>query len=141
MSETKKSVIEERQSTSYQAREKAREIGMRILKILLKDPLAWFLLIAAAALLFTFFTLLGQIQPSSPGAEASLTQVTQLTQTKQVKAAVLLNEDNRIVLQTKDGQTLWAAYPSSGANTGTILTRLQQAGASAGEITRALMIN
>ncbi|HMS63038.1 MAG TPA: hypothetical protein PKD63_12220, partial [Solirubrobacteraceae bacterium] len=47
--EPKKSVIAEKQSASYKRREKAREIGNRILKVLLKDPLAWFLLAAAVA--------------------------------------------------------------------------------------------
>ncbi len=106
----KKSVIEQRQSTSYKLRQRLSEIGQRALKILLKDPLAWFLLLAAIAL----------------------------------GMATLYDQDSRIVLvtrpeerQAREGEppprpaeTLWAAYPSSGASTGSLLTALQRAGAT-----------
>ena len=127
--EPKKSVIAEKQSASYKRREKAREIGNRILKVLLKDPLAWFLLAAAVALLITFFSLLGQIKPSSPGRQASITEITTLTRADRISDVVMLDQDNRVVVRTKNGVTLWAAYPSAGANTGQLLSRFQEAGA------------
>ncbi len=126
----KKSVIEERQSTSYKVRERLSTIGNGILKILLKDPLAWFLLIAAVALIITFFTLLGQIKPSSPGRAATLSEVTKLAQDKQIRTVLLLDQDNRVIVRTRTGETIWAAYPSAGANTGQLLSRFQQAGAT-----------
>ena len=126
----KKSVIEERQSTGYKVREGLRTFGNRVLKILLRDPLAWFLLIAAVALLITFFTLLGQIKPSSPGDAATLSEVTKLAQDKQIRSVLLLDQDNRVIVRTRSGETIWAAYPSAGANTGQLLSRFQQAGAT-----------
>jgi cell division protease FtsH len=140
----KKSVIEQRQSTSYKLRQRLSEIGQRALKILLKDPLAWFLLLAAIALGITFFSLLDDIQPQSPGRQVTLTEVTELARDRQIATATLYDQDSRIVLvtrpeerQAREGEppprpaeTLWAAYPSSGASTGSLLTALQRAGAT-----------
>ncbi len=139
-----KSVIEQRQSTSYKVRTRAGEIGRRALKWFLKDPLAWFLLFAAIALTITFFSLLNDIKPASPGRQVSLTEVTQLARDGEVATATLYDQDSRVVLVTRPedrpqregepppvpAQTLWAAYPSTGANTGTLLASLQRAGAS-----------
>jgi cell division protease FtsH len=125
-----KSVIAQKQSRGYQSRERLKDFGNRVLRILLKDPLAWLLLFAAIALTITFFTLLGQIKPSSPGRQVTLTEVTRLTEKREIRSAVLLDQDSRLVLRTEDGQTLWVAYPSTGANTGQLLTRLQSAGAA-----------
>ncbi len=125
----KKSVIAEKQSASYKRREALRDFGNRVLKILLKDPLAWFLLAAAVGLLIVFFSLLGDIKPSSPGRQATLTEVTKLTRAERIGSVVMLDQDNRVVVRTDTGQTLWAAYPATGANTGQLLARFQEAGA------------
>jgi cell division protease FtsH len=140
----KKSVIEQRQSASYRLRQSLSALGQRALKILLRDPLAWFLLLAAIGLGITFFNLLDDIQPQSPGSQVTLTEVTELARDRQIATATLYDQDSRIVLRTRPeqrqaregeppprpAQTLWAAYPSSGASTGALLTALQRAGAT-----------
>src|SRR5262245_46529361 len=81
----------------------------------LKDPLNTLLLFASIALTVTFFALLGEIQPSSPGEKVTLSRVYELTQTKQIESATLLDQDSRVVIETANGRTVWAAYPSSDA--------------------------
>jgi cell division protease FtsH len=125
----KKSVIAQKQSRGHQARERLRTVGERVLKILLKDPLAWFLLFAAIAITITFFSLLNDIKPSSPGRPATLTEITKLTRAEEIGNVVLLDQDNRVVVTTNKGEVLWAAYPSTGANTGQLLSRFQESGA------------
>ena len=123
------SVIARKQSRGYRFKERMKDIGRGALRIFLKDPLAWFLLFAAIGIAITFFSLLGQIQPSSPGRGTDLTEVTRLAEEKKIESAVLLDQDSRIVANLKDGEVVWAAYPSTGANTGTLIAGLQKAGA------------
>ncbi len=126
----KKNVIVQRQSASYKLRRSLGAFGTAVRKTVFKDPIALFLLIAAITIASTFFSLLGKIEPSSPGRQVTLTQVAELTAQKQITRAELLDEDNRIVLTTATGETVWAAFPASGASTSSLLSRLTTAGAS-----------
>jgi cell division protease FtsH len=98
-------------------------------RALMKDPLSAFLLIASIVLTILFFSLLGSIAPSSPGSQVSLTHVDQLAESDQIATATLLDHDARVVLETNDGRTVWAAYPSSDADTAQLIRELQGAGA------------
>jgi cell division protease FtsH len=73
-----------------------------------------------------FFSLLGSIQPSSPGEQVALSEVVDLAQERRIPAAVLLDQDSRVVVETNDGQTLWAAYPASDAETSSLLQILDE---------------
>jgi cell division protease FtsH len=88
-----------------------------VLGRLTRDLMATGLLLAATALTILFFVLLGATRPESAGTPVPLTQVFQLARERQVTDAVLLDADNRVVVDTRDGLVLWAAYPSSGAQT------------------------
>jgi cell division protease FtsH len=98
-------------------------------RALLKDPLSLFLLVASIVLTVLFFSLLGSIQPSSPGDEVALSRVSQLTESGQVATATLLDQDSRVVVNTTSGRTLWAAYPESDAETAQLVRRLGNSGA------------
>ena len=98
-------------------------------KRLVKDPMSTFLTLSSIALLIVFFALLGSIKPSSAGEQTPLSNVLSLAQHKQVKDATLLDHDARVVVLTADGRLLWAAYPSSDAQTSSLLRALAEGGA------------
>jgi cell division protease FtsH len=109
--------------------ESVRERLGKVGRWFLKDPLNTGLMIASLFLVFTFFNLLGQIQPSSPGEKVALSRVVQLTKQKQVRTATLLDQDSRVVIDTDSGRVVWAAYPSSDAQLNTMIQTLDKSGA------------
>jgi cell division protease FtsH len=109
--------------------ESVRERLAKVGRWFLKDPLNTGLILASLFLIFTFFNLLGQIQPSSPGEKVALSRVVQLTKQKQVQTATLLDQDSRVVIDTKNGRVVWAAYPSSDAQLNTMIQALDRSGA------------
>jgi cell division protease FtsH len=113
-------------------KEIAGSVGARLAafgKWFLKDPLNTALLLASILLTITFFVLLGQIQPSSAGEKVPLSQVFKLTEDKQVEVATLLDQDSRVVIDTANGRTVYAAYPSSDAQTNSLVKALSESGA------------
>jgi cell division protease FtsH len=94
-----------------------------------RDRLSAMLLVASIGLAILYFTLLSDIEPSSRGTRVPLSEITELTEDKQIETATLLDEDSRVVVETKDGQVLYAAYPSSDAETSSLLTDLTDSGA------------
>ncbi|HEY4276944.1 MAG TPA: ATP-dependent zinc metalloprotease FtsH [Conexibacter sp.] len=91
--------------------------GATLRRVLLRDLLATGLFIAAIVIAVLFFTLLGATKPSSNGTGVPLSQIFQLADGDQITSAELLDADARVQVLTRDGQQLWAAYPSSGAQT------------------------
>ncbi len=131
--------------------------GLR--RILLRDPLSLFLVIASIALAITFASLLGAIKPGSAGRQIPLSAVQKLAKGHYIASAVLLDHDSRVELTTSssapavaaDGtvgsagssastlaqvaaaggaQQLWAAYPASGAQTQQLAHELFASGAT-----------
>src|SRR5262245_9910950 len=100
-----------------------------LVRRLTKDPLSTFLLAASICLTISFFLLLGKTLPSSPGSETPLSTLTQLSTQKAIVSATLLDQDARAVIDTADGRTLWAAYPSSDAQLNSLLNLLGKNGA------------
>ena len=94
-----------------------------------KDPLNTILIVASLALTILFFTLLGEIQPSSGGEKVPLSKIFKLTEDKQVEVATLLDQDSRVVVDTANGRTVYAAYPSSDAQTNSLVKALADSGA------------
>src|ERR1700754_4162884 len=88
-----------------------------LVRPLLKDPLSLFLIVASAALTILFFTFLGDSKPSSKGDPIALSTLVSRANAKQILTATLLDQDSRVVVTQSDGRTLWAAYPSSDAQT------------------------
>jgi cell division protease FtsH len=116
-----------------------------------RDPISLFLLVASLALAIAFATLLGEIGPSSQGTEVPISAVQSLARHREIASAVMLDHDSRVELTTKAGTTgaaqhLWAAYPSSGAQTQELARTLYGSGASvtvdqqSGKPTKAIVV-
>jgi cell division protease FtsH len=105
-------------------------VALSVGRWLAKDPLNSFLIFASLALTLLFFSLLGDIQPSSGGERVPLSDVTDLADAKRIESATLLDQDARVVVDTSAGQLLYAAYPKSDAQTASLLKQLSAGGAS-----------
>jgi cell division protease FtsH len=102
-------------------------------RVIFRDKIALFLVLASTALLLTFFSLLGAIGPSSHGSQLPISQVLKLAQHKQIATATIYDHDNRVevTLKTPPAEAsleYWAAYPASGVQTQQLLQSLGQAG-------------
>jgi cell division protease FtsH len=123
-------------------------------RIAFRDPLSLFLLLASIGLAISFAVLLGDIKPASKGSSVPLSTVQSLAKHHEISSALLLDHDNRVQLTTTpaarrvapDGtiapkeaggivgiagaQSLWAAYPASGAQTQQLTRELNESGAT-----------
>jgi cell division protease FtsH len=70
-------------------------------RVVKRDPLAMFLLVASIGLAVVFALLLGSIKPSSSGRGVPISTVQELAQRHQISAAVLLDHDSRVEVLTK----------------------------------------
>jgi cell division protease FtsH len=130
-------------------------VGAR--RVVFRDKIALFLVAASAALLIAFFSLLGEIGPSSHGTQLPISRVLSLAYHGQIETATLLDHDSRVQVTLKtppspqSGGTsptassttastvtsstttpkpleYWAAYPASGVQTQQLLQSLGHAG-------------
>jgi cell division protease FtsH len=127
------------------------EVASALRRMILGDLFSVFLLVASIGLAITFATLLGSIAPSSSGSQVPISTVQALSKHHQIASAVLLDHDNRIELTTSaatgaPSSHLWAAYPSSGAQTQALEQQLTASGATvsvdqqSGKPTKAIII-
>jgi cell division protease FtsH len=102
-----------------------------LLRVLFRDPLATFLMTASICLAIAFALLLGSIGPSSYGRQVPISSVETLAKEKRIATATLLDHDSRVELSTLPAppERLWAAYPSSGAQTQALYSTLVKSGA------------
>ncbi|HMD56040.1 MAG TPA: ATP-dependent zinc metalloprotease FtsH [Solirubrobacteraceae bacterium] len=77
------------------------EFASGLRRIVLRDPLALFLLLASIGLGIAFALLLGAIKPASAGRGVPISTVQQLAKTHQIDTAVLLDHDSRVEVVTK----------------------------------------
>jgi len=113
-------------------RDAARSVGgvaVSVGRWFAKDPLNTLLIVSSIALTILFFVLLGQIQPGSGGEKVPLSKISKLTEADQVLTATLLDQDARVVVETVNGRELYAAYPSSDAQTNSLVRGLTESGA------------
>jgi cell division protease FtsH len=119
---------------------RAKEIALTLRRVALRDPLALFLLLASIGLAVAFATLLGEIKPGSSGHQVPISTVQSLAKSHEIASATLLDHDSRVEVTTTGAvasstkgnpsggtsqvitpvgspEHLWAAYPSSGAQT------------------------
>jgi cell division protease FtsH len=94
-----------------------------------KDPINTVLIFASIALTILFFSLLNAIQPASSGERVPLSRVEKLAKHKQIQLATLLDVDSRVVVDTKGGLELYAAYPKSNTETSNLVKELTAGGA------------
>jgi cell division protease FtsH len=69
-------------------------------RIIFRDPLSLFLLLASIGLAVGFATLLGDIKPGSSGRQVPISTVQQLAKRHGVASAVLLDHDSRVEITT-----------------------------------------
>jgi cell division protease FtsH len=79
------------------------ELGASTRRLVLRDPLSLFLLLASIALAITFASLLGAIKPASSGLEAPLSTVQTLAARHDIATALVLDHDDRVELTTTPG--------------------------------------
>jgi cell division protease FtsH len=79
---------------------KLGELASGARRLMLKDPLSLFLLLASIALAVTFMSLLGGIKPSSSGVQVPISTAQALARQHDIQTAVLLDHDNRLELTT-----------------------------------------
>ena len=70
-------------------------------RIIRRDPVSLFLLLASIGLAIAFASLLGSIQPSTAGVQVPISSVHQLAKHHEISSALLLDHDNRVELTTK----------------------------------------
>jgi cell division protease FtsH len=92
-------------------------------RVIFRDKIALFLVLASVALLITFFSLLGAIGPSSRGTQLPISRVLSLASHGQIATATLLDHDSRVEVTLKmptgTGSTAGASGGSgSGGSTG-----------------------
>jgi cell division protease FtsH len=76
------------------------ELASGTRRLILRDPLSLFLLVASIVLAVTFATLLGGIKPSSSGREVPISTIQTLAKDHDIQSALLLDHDNRVELST-----------------------------------------
>jgi cell division protease FtsH len=135
-------------------------------RAVLRDRLSLFLALASIGLAIVFATLLGQIKPGSAGTQVPISTVQNLAKQHEIGSAVLLDHDSRVEVTTTPTATatagttggatstlpsgppqrLWAAYPSSGAQTQQLARELYVSGATvtidqqSGKPTKAIIV-
>jgi cell division protease FtsH len=83
--------------------------GSSARRVLLRDPLALFLLVASVGLGVAFALLLGSVQPSSAGRGVPLSTVQALARQHRIGSALLLDHDSRVELRTTGSTPLLLA--------------------------------
>jgi cell division protease FtsH len=76
------------------------EMGSTLRRLILRDPLSLFLLLASIGLAITFASILGAIKPGSSGMQVPLSTVQALAKHHELANAVVLDHDNRVELST-----------------------------------------
>jgi cell division protease FtsH len=108
-------------------RKRLRAVLETVVGFVLGNLLLLSFLTLALILIALFFVGLRSLSPSSPGVQTPLSNAINLIQTHKVRAAVLQDQDSRVVLLTKHGLKLWAAYPHADTYTGELIQTLQKA--------------
>ena len=88
---------------------------------------ALFASLIVLALLLTWS--ISRVRPNAPGERATLSDVTAILAAKGATEVTFRDHDNRIVLKTADGRTLWSAYPSDAGAAGQLIGQASASGA------------
>ncbi|MDX6651018.1 MAG: cell division protease FtsH [Solirubrobacteraceae bacterium] len=100
------------------------------LDYIVTQPIAAGMGVLAAILFTAFFILLGSLSPSSPGREAGLGQILNAAQQRQIAAATIKDEDARVEVKTRAGESFWASYPRSEGATSRLIDAMTKSGAN-----------
>jgi cell division protease FtsH len=91
-------------------------------RVVFRDKIALFLIIASAGLLIAFFSLLGAIGPSSRGAQLPISRVLSLANHRQIATATLLDHDSRVQVTLKTPASAHSETTQSSGSTATTPT-------------------
>jgi cell division protease FtsH len=89
------------------------DFGTGARRVIFRDKIALFLVVASAGLLITFFSLLGAIGPNTHGSELPISRVLELAVHKQIATATIYDHDNRVEVTLKQPA---ASVASSGGS-------------------------
>jgi cell division protease FtsH len=111
------------------------DVSASVGRLVFKDPLNTFLLVAAVCLATAFGVLLGTLGPDTTGTQIPISEVETLAKHGEIGSATLLNYDSQVEVVTRASGTrpsrmLWASYPSSGAQTAPLIATLTKSGAT-----------
>jgi len=121
--------IKKKQSPLAAVGSRVKAFFARLSKLIRKDVLSSFLLLASAVLLITFFSLLGSLAPEGAGDKVPLSTISHISESERVRTAELLDYDHQVVVETDGGLQLYADYPASDAATQELLAKLGEGGA------------
>jgi cell division protease FtsH len=105
---------------------KLAELGSAVRRLILRDPLSLFLLLASVVLAIAFAELLGDIKPSSSGMQTPISTVQALAAKHEIASAALLDHDNRVEVSTS--ATAPAVSPSGSLQPATTATKVVRTG-------------
>src|ERR1022692_4603022 len=77
------------------------DLGTGARRVIFRDKIALFLVVASAGLLITFFSLLGAIGPNTHGSELPISRVLELAVHKHIATATIYDHDNRVEVTLK----------------------------------------
>jgi cell division protease FtsH len=113
-----------------------RDFGSSLRRMLFKDPLSLFLLLASIGLAVAFFVLLGDIKPGSFGRQVPISTIQNLAKQRQIATATLLDHDARVVATTVAGAPTISpsgAIAPTPSETAAVETALATNGATTGK--------
>ena len=88
---------------------------------------ALFLSLTVLALLLAWS--IASVRPDGPGERTSLSEMNAILSAKAATEVTFRDHDNRIVIATADGRTLWSAYPSDAGAAGQLVGQASASGA------------
>ena len=109
--------------------ERVREFGRQVLRIVLRDPLSTVLLFGSILLTILFFSLLDSIGPESPGARPRSARSSSWPRRTRSRPPRCSTRTRASWWPPRGARQLWAAYPSSDAQTNNLLRTLGRGGA------------
>ncbi|HUP85465.1 MAG TPA: AAA family ATPase [Acidimicrobiales bacterium] len=86
------------------------------------------LFITLAVVVVALLASLVALRPAKVGSEVRIDELPGLLNAAQVKSAVVLGEDDRVILEIADGSKRWAAFSSDGSGLTSLLPQLSAAG-------------
>ena len=72
---------------------------------------------------------IARVRPDAPGERTSLSEMNAILTAKAATEVTFRDHDNRIVIATADGRTLWSAYPSDAGAAGQLVAQASASGA------------
>ncbi len=92
------------------------DFGTGARRLIFRDKIALFLVVASTGLLITFFSLLGAIGPNTHGSELPISRVLELAVHKQIATATLYDHDNRVEVTLKQSADSGASSDATGTS-------------------------